>query len=182
MISHIRLATQVEKVLQMALLDRKDLGLKMEPVNLHVLLRQLEDAFSIQILQRGGQITTALEAQQAVVVGDGLHLRQMFSNLLDNATKYSPEAPDIHIVTRNKEQGIEIAVQDKGLGISREALRKIFDRFYRVPTGNRHDVKGFGLGLSYVQTMALAHGGHIRATSKPGAGSTFYLYLPHQHA
>ena len=166
----------------MALLDRKDLGLKMEPVNLHVLLRQLEDAFSIQILQRGGQITTALEAQQAVVVGDGLHLRQMFSNLLDNATKYSPEAPDIHIVTRNKERGIEIAVQDKGLGISREALRKIFDRFYRVPTGNRHDVKGFGLGLSYVQTMALAHGGHIRATSKPGTGSTFYLYLPHQHA
>ena len=177
-----RLATQVEKVLQMALLDRKDLGLKMEPVNLHVLLRQLEDAFSIQILQRGGQITTALEAQQAVVVGDGLHLRQMFCNLLDNATKYSPDAPDIHIVTRNKEQGIEIAVRDKGLGISREALRKIFDRFYRVPTGNRHDVKGFGLGLSYVQTMALAHGGHIRATSKPGTGSTFYLYLPHQHA
>ena len=177
-----RLATQVEKVLQMAMLDRRDLGLKMEPVNLHVLLGQLKEAFSIQVHQRGGRITTALEAQQAVVLGDGLHLRQMFCNLLDNANKYSPEAPDIHIVTRDMEQGVEIAVQDKGLGISRDALRKIFDRFYRVPTGNRHDVKGFGLGLSYVQTMAMAHGGHIRATSKPGMGSTFYLYLPHHHA
>lgn len=177
-----RLAAQVEKVLQMALLDRKDLGLKLEPVNLHVLLRQLEEAFSIQIGQRGGRLTTVLEAQQAVVVGDGLHLRQMLCNLLDNANKYSPHAPDIHVVTRNKEQGIEIAVRDQGRGISRDALRKIFDRFYRVPTGNRHDVKGFGLGLSYVQTMALAHGGHVRATSRPGRGSTFYLYLPHRHA
>ncbi|GAB5519363.1 MAG: hypothetical protein RhofKO_16140 [Rhodothermales bacterium] len=177
-----RLATQVEKVLQMALLDRNDLGLKMEPVDLHTILREVESAFSMQVNQRGGQLTTTLEATPAVVTADGLHLRQMLTNLLDNANKYSPESPTIHILTRNRADGVEIAVRDHGIGIHREALRKVFDRFYRVPTGNRHDVKGFGLGLAYVHTMALAHGGQIRATSTPGRGSTFTLYLPYAHA
>lgn len=177
-----RLAEQVEKVLQMAMLDKKDLGLTMEAVDLHALLREIKEAFSIQVHQRGGSITSMLKAEKAIVEGDALHLRQMFSNLLDNANKYSPAVPDIQITTQNMDAGIEIAIRDKGVGISREALRKVFDRFYRVPTGNRHDVKGFGLGLSYVQTMTLAHGGHIRATSKPGLGSTFYLYLPLRHA
>ncbi|MEM6646536.1 MAG: HAMP domain-containing sensor histidine kinase [Bacteroidota bacterium] len=177
-----RLATQVEKVLQMALLDRGDLGLKMEPVDLHTIVREIEGAFAMQVSQRGGQLTSELGATPAVVTADGLHLRQMLTNLLDNANKYSPESPTIHIATRNRESGVEIAVRDHGIGIQRDALRKVFDRFYRVPTGNRHDVKGFGLGLAYVHTMALAHGGQVSATSTPGRGSTFTLYLPYAHA
>ncbi len=176
-----RLAAQVEKVLQMALLDKKDLGLKMERVSVHVLLREIVNAFSLQLRQREGSVATVLDARKDVIEGDMMHLRQMFTNLLDNANKYSPESPQIRIETKNTDAGIEIAVHDKGLGISRDALRKVFDRFYRVPTGNLHDIKGFGLGLSYVQTMAMAHGGYIRATSKPGYGSSFYLYLPHDH-
>lgn len=177
-----RLATQVEKVLQMALLDRNDLGLKLEPVDLHTIVREIEGAFSMQVSQRGGQLTSELSAAPAVVTADGLHLRQMLTNLLDNANKYSPESPTIHIATRNRDAGVEIAVRDHGIGIQRDALRKVFDRFYRVPTGNRHDVKGFGLGLAYVHTMALAHGGQVSATSTPGRGSTFTLYLPYAHA
>lgn len=176
-----RLGHQVEKVLQMALLDKEDLGLKMEPVNVHLLLKEIVEAFSLRVSQREGKISTSLGARKDVVEGDMMHLRQMLANLLDNANKYSPDRPEISIETTNKDAGIEIAVHDKGLGISRDALRKIFDRFYRVPTGNLHDVKGFGLGLSYVHTMALAHGGHVRATSKPGVGSSFYLYLPYQN-
>jgi two-component system phosphate regulon sensor histidine kinase PhoR len=169
-------------VLQMALLDKKDLGLSLEPVNIHLLLTEIIEAFSLQLEQRKGSITTALGAQRAVVRGDLMHLRQVLTNLIDNANKYSPGAPQIRIETNDVGAGIEIAIHDNGLGISRDALRKIFDRFYRVPTGNRHDVKGFGLGLSYVQTMAIAHGGQVYAKSKPGAGSTFYLFLPHPHA
>ena len=177
-----RLGTQVEKVLQMALLDKKDLGLKIETVNIHELLQEIIEAFSLQLKQRNGTITTSLKAYPDIVQGDAMHLRQMFTNLLDNANKYSSTSPEIHVETINVKGGIEIAIRDKGLGISREALRKIFDRFYRVPTGNLHDVKGFGLGLSYVQTMAIAHGGHVHAKSKPGAGSTFYLFLPLSYA
>ena len=173
-----RLGGQVEKVLHMALIDNRDPGLKIEKVNVHHLLGEIIDAFSLQLKQRHGTITTDLQARHNIVAGDQMHLRQMFSNLLDNANKYSPDAPQIHIETTDTDSGIEIAIHDKGLGISREALRKIFDRFYRVPTGNRHDVKGFGLGLSYVQSMATAHGGRVYARSKPGMGSTFYLSLP----
>ncbi|MBX2818529.1 MAG: HAMP domain-containing histidine kinase [Rhodothermaceae bacterium] len=177
-----RLGTQVEKVLQMALLDKKDLGLKIEPVDIHELLQEIIDAFSLQLKQRNGTISTSLQAHPFIVQGDAMHLRQMFTNLIDNANKYSSETPDIYVETTNRKGGIEIAIRDKGLGISRDALRKIFDRFYRVPTGNVHDVKGFGLGLSYVQTMAIAHGGHVLAKSKPGVGSTFYLFLPFSYA
>ena len=173
-----RLAAQVEKVLQMALLDKKDLGLSAESVSIHSLLKEIIEAFSLQVEQRDGSITAALDAKIDIVTGDAMHLRQMFTNLLDNANKYSPEPPRIRIETKTIDSGIEIAFHDRGLGINREALRKVFDRFYRVPTGNLHDVKGFGLGLSYVQTMALAHGGRVHAKSKPGAGSSFYLYLP----
>ena len=177
-----RLATQVEKVLQMSLLDKRDLGLTIEPISIHSLLKEIIEAFSLQIEQRNGRITASLNAKSDTVEGDAMHLRQMFTNLLDNANKFSPESPRIRIETKTVDSGIEIAFHDRGLGISREALRKIFDRFYRVPTGNLHDVKGFGLGLSYVQTMALAHGGRVHARSKPNAGSSFYLFLPCAHA
>lgn len=182
-----RLAAQVEKVLQMSLLDKKDLGLKKEHVRIHHLLQEIIDSFSLQLQQRKGTISTLLNAQQDIVEGDVMHLRQVFTNLLDNANKYSPQSPEISIETKQLDAGhgkfgIEIAFHDKGLGINSDALRKVFDRFYRVPTGNRHDVKGFGLGLSYVQTMVMAHGGYVRATSNPGQGSSFYLYLPYPNA
>ena len=176
-----RLGSQVEKVLQMALLDKDDLGLTIEPVHVHLLLEEIIHGFSLQLKQRNGHIDTSFRAKPDLVSGDLMHLRQMFTNLLDNANKYSPGTPEIRVETSSTASGIEVAIHDKGIGIHRDALRKIFDRFYRVPTGNVHDVKGFGLGLSYVQTMALAHGGHVQAKSKPGLGSSFYLFLPYSH-
>jgi two-component system phosphate regulon sensor histidine kinase PhoR len=112
------------------------------------------------------------------VEGDATHLTGIIHNLLDNANKYSPEKPDITIQTRNVPIGIEITVQDKGIGINKEARKHIFDKFYRVHTGNVHDVKGFGLGLSYVKAIVTAHKGLIDLKSEPGKGSSFIVTLP----
>ncbi|MEM7040591.1 MAG: sensor histidine kinase, partial [Bacteroidota bacterium] len=103
------------------------------------------------------------------------------SNLLDNANKYSPEDPTIHVEVATEKDGVRFTVQDKGIGMSRDAQKRVFEKFYRVPTGNVHDVKGFGLGLSYVHTMVHAHGGQVQVRSEPGLGSTFSVWLPSQH-
>jgi len=125
-------------------------------------------------------LTTSLEAKDRVITADELHLGNMIYNLLDNANKYSPEKPDIIIKTANQSKGIIIDIIDKGIGISKGTLNKIFDKFYRVPTGNIHDVKGFGLGLAYVKTMVEAHGGSIQVQSEIRKGSTFKIFLPHE--
>ena len=113
-----------------------------------------------------------------IIEGDLTHVANVINNLLDNADKYSPDKPEISVSTRNVSNGIEITVQDNGIGISKEARKQIFDKFYRVPTGNLHDVKGFGLGLSYVKAMMTAHKGAVEVKSDPGKGSSFILTFP----
>ena len=173
-----RLVAQVENVLQAAALDKKDFNLKLEPLNLSEILESTVDHFALLIEKRGGEIKFDNQLKDAEIEGDRFHLTHIFNNLLDNANKYSPDKPKIEIqVTANSEQ-FSIKIKDHGIGMSKDSQRKIFDKFYRVPTGNIHDVKGFGLGLSYVKTMLEAHKGTISVACEPGKGSTFTINLP----
>ncbi|MPR33928.1 sensor histidine kinase [Salmonirosea aquatica] len=173
-----RLGTHVEKVLQMALLDKGEVKLKQSPVNMHDVIAKVLNSLSVQIEQRGGEVELDFEASEELVQGDEVHLTNVLYNLVDNAIKYSPQKLHLTVRTTNEREGIRIAVTDEGLGLSREQTQRIFDKFYRVPTGNLHNVKGFGLGLSYVKKMIDAHGGTVQVTSEPGQGSTFSLWLP----
>ncbi|MEQ6118537.1 HAMP domain-containing sensor histidine kinase [Reichenbachiella sp. MALMAid0571] len=176
-----RLGLQVEKVLQMAVIERQDLNLKLEEVNVHNVILKAMENISFQISSKGGKISTELNAVKQSLKADELHLTNIMVNLLDNANKYSPEKPEIKISTQDTAKGIVINIIDKGIGISYDALSKVFDKFYRVPTGNIHDVKGFGLGLAYVKNMVEAHGGEIAVTSELKKGSNFRIFLPFDH-
>lgn len=173
-----RMNSQVERVLQMALIDKKDFQLSIGELNLHEVIQQAVDNFSLQVEKREGILQTDLQAIRPVIEGDATHIASIIHNLLDNANKYSPEKPDITISTRDVAMGVEVCVSDKGMGISKEARKHIFDKFYRVHTGNIHDVKGFGLGLSYVKAIMTAHKGLIDVKSEPGKGSSFVLTFP----
>lgn len=173
-----RLGRQVEKVLQMATLDKKEYRLKLEELDIHQIIEKTLSHFNLQIEKRGGSVNKNLIASNNKIVSDDVHLTNILYNLLDNANKYSPEKPEIRIDTEDHHQGLLIRISDKGVGMSKEAIDKIFDRFYRVPTGNIHDIKGFGLGLTYVKTILLALGGQIKVKSTPGKGSTFEIILP----
>ena len=173
-----RMNSQVERVLQMALIDKKDFQLSIGDLNLHEVIQQAVDNFSLQIEKREGTLQTDLQSEKPVIEGDATHIASIIHNLLDNANKYSPDKPDITVSTRDVPMGVEITVSDKGMGISKEARKHIFDKFYRVHTGNIHDVKGFGLGLSYVKAIVTAHRGLIDVKSEPGKGSSFILTFP----
>lgn len=172
-----RLNSQVERVLQTALSGSKAMALKKEPVNMHALINELADAFELKIAGRGA-VHRKLNAARAQIEGDEFHLSNAVSNLIDNAVKYAGETVDITLSTESNEEGIVIRVADKGIGIGKEHLALIFDKFYRVPQGNLHNVKGFGLGLSYVKEIVEKHNGRVQASSKPGQGSTFSIFLP----
>ena len=173
-----RMNSQVERVLQVALIDKKDFELTIGDLNLHEIIQQAVDNFSLQVEKREGKISLDLKAKKPVIEGDSTHVSSIIHNLLDNANKYSPEKPDIIISTRNVPMGLEITVQDHGQGISKEARKHIFDKFFRVHTGDLHDVKGFGLGLSYVKAIMTAHKGLIDVRSELGKGSSFILTFP----
>ena len=173
-----RMNSQVERVLQMALIDKKDFQLRLDEVNLHDVIQQVAENFSLQVEKRNGVLNVVANAERPVIEGDATHIFSIILNLLDNANKYSPDAPNITIHTRNVPMGVEVAVHDKGIGISKEARKHIFDKFYRVHTGNLHDVKGFGLGLSYVKAIMTAHKGLVDVKSEPGKGSSFILTFP----
>lgn len=170
--------SQVERVLQMALIDKKDFELKVGELNLHEVIQQALANFSLQVEKREGSLQADLQATRPVIEGDSTHIASVIHNLLDNANKYSPERPEITVSTRDVPMGVEVTVTDKGMGISKEARKHIFDKFYRVHTGNLHDVKGFGLGLSYVKTIMVAHKGLVDVRSEPGQGSSFVLTFP----
>ncbi len=175
-----RMNDQVEKVLQMAKLDKSQLKLNLEEVDLNDVIIEAAEYIRLQVEPRNGTVEVYPDAKPAVVEGDMTHLASLVNNLLDNANKYSPEAPEIIIRTRNVAAGVEVTIQDHGLGMSREARKNIFDRFYRVHTGDRHDVKGFGLGLSYVKSITEAHSGNIQVKSELGKGSSFIVTFPYQ--
>lgn len=172
-----RLNSQVERVLQTALSGSKAMALKKDPVNIHALINELADAFELKIEGRG-VIHRKLNAIHAQVTGDEFHLSNAVSNLIDNAVKYAGDTLDITLSTESNDEGIAIRVTDKGIGIGKEHLPLIFDKFYRVPQGNLHNVKGFGLGLSYVKEVVEKHSGRVQASSKPEQGSTFSIFLP----
>ncbi|MEX0883017.1 MAG: HAMP domain-containing sensor histidine kinase [Cyclobacteriaceae bacterium] len=175
---NIRLGGQVEQVLQAAALDKNDFKLKIEKLDLSQLITLAKEHFSLLVEKRGGEILVDYQAQEKEIEADYFHLSNIVNNLLDNANKYSKTAPKIAIEVKESDGFFQIAFRDHGIGMNREAIRKIFDKFYRVPTGNIHDVKGFGLGLSYVKTMAEAHKGTVKVESEPGKGSLFTIILP----
>ncbi len=173
-----RMNDQVEKVLQMAKLDKNKLKLNLSEVDLNDVITDAAVFIGLQVEPRDGTVETNLLADPAIVQGDLTHISSLINNLLDNANKYSPNAPKIIVSTRNVSKGVEVTVKDHGLGMSREARKNIFDRFYRVHTGDRHDVKGFGLGLSYVKTITEVHNGTINVKSELGKGSSFIVTFP----
>ena len=173
---NLRLKQQVERVLQMARFEKEDLGLKKENLDFHDLIHEAVKNKSFQ--SAGSSIQLNLDAENSSVTVDKLHMVNVLYNLLDNAIKYNSRSPEIQIITRSLHGMLQIEIQDNGIGIHKENLKKIFNRFYRVSTGNLHDVKGFGLGLSYVKRIVVAHDGKITVTSEPGHGSRFTILLP----
>lgn len=175
-----RMNSQVEKVLQMALLDKRDFSLKLTQINLHSVIERAVENIGLQVEKKNGVAKAVLDSTNPVIEGDMTHISNMINNLLDNANKYSPDEPDITVYTRDVANGVEVEIKDQGVGMSKEARKHIFDKFYRVHTGDLHDVKGFGLGLSYVKAMVTAHKGTIDVKSEPGKGSSFILFFPRQ--
>jgi two-component system phosphate regulon sensor histidine kinase PhoR len=173
-----RLGKQVEQVLQAAALDRKEFTLKFEKINLLNLIEEVRSHIGLIVENKGGTIQITSHLRQPYLEADAFHLANILNNLLDNANKYSPEKPTIQITLTDADGRIHIAIRDNGIGMTKDAQKKIFDKFYRVPTGNIHDVKGFGLGLSYVKTMVEAHHGTVQVESEPGKGSLFTINLP----
>ncbi|MFC0655365.1 sensor histidine kinase [Mongoliitalea lutea] len=175
-----RLGTQVEKVLQAATLDKEELKLKLEEIDLLEIVKKIKSQFSLQVENKGGKITLENSAADSLMKGDAFHIAHIINNLLDNALKYTPTNPTILIKLWEEGNMLCVSVKDNGVGMSKEAVKKIFEKFYRVPTGNIHDVKGFGLGLAYVKTMVEAHQGQVTVSSDLGKGSTFTIKLPKQ--
>jgi len=173
-----RLGLLVEEVLQSAVLDKGDFKLKKEEGDLHELLKEVIEKYQIQLKERGGKVELNLDAPNPRFEFDKNHLTNVIYNLLDNAVKYSKNEPRITISTKLNAGNILLSVKDQGIGISADNLKKIFDRLYRVPTGNVHNVKGFGLGLSYVKIITERHGGTVSVESQLEKGSTFYIELP----
>jgi len=173
-----RLQDHVEKVLTYARLEKGNVKFNKEPISLHHLLEEVIQNASLKVNKLNGSMDVFLNAQENQVYGDSLHLKNVFSNLLDNAIKYRKEIPKIKIRSKNVGNEIIVSVTDEGIGMNKEALQRIFEKFYRVPTGNVHNVKGFGLGLSYVKQVVDAHEGQIKAESKLHVGTTIHCHLP----
>jgi two-component system, OmpR family, phosphate regulon sensor histidine kinase PhoR len=177
-----RMDSQVGKVLQMARIDKNEFNLNIEELDVLDIVNRAADRIALQVEKKNGTLAVDFQAKNYVIEADETHFTNVIYNLLDNANKYSPETPEINIIVTDASGGIKISVEDKGLGISKEARKYIFDKFYRVPTGDVHDIKGFGLGLSYVKAIVTAHAGHIEVKSEPGKGSTFTVFFPSKHA
>jgi two-component system phosphate regulon sensor histidine kinase PhoR len=173
-----RLKQQVERVLQMARLEKNNLTLKRETTDLHELISESVKNNTVALQKKSGKFELCLNSENSLVNIDKLHFSNVLYNLMDNAIKYCTIAPTITITTSSSHHQFTLDVKDNGIGISEDNLKKIFHRFYRVPTGNLHDVKGFGLGLNYVKLVVESHGGKIMVNSKMGSGSTFTILLP----
>jgi two-component system phosphate regulon sensor histidine kinase PhoR len=173
-----RLEKQVERVLNIAKLDKDKVILNKEEVDLIAILEEVKENFNFNQAQGGGQIFLKHAEQQALLNADPVHLTNVLFNLVDNAVKYCKLSPEIQMSVQAEKEGYRIEIQDNGIGIRKEDQKLIFDKFYRVPTGNIHDVKGFGLGLYYVKLIVDAHHGKIEVRSNPDKGTTFSIWLP----
>ncbi|MBK3519451.1 sensor histidine kinase [Carboxylicivirga marina] len=173
-----RLSFQVEKVLQMAIFEKGKSGLKLKRLDVNDLIHHVTNNFRIKVENQQGKIIERLEAKNSIITVDEVHFTNVIYNLLDNAVKYRKGAPVLYVKTWNKNNGIVISVKDNGMGISKDNLKRIFEKFYRVPTGNVHNVKGFGLGLAYVKKIIDDHGGQISVESEIEVGTKFDIFLP----
>lgn len=173
-----RLEGQVDKILQIAMIDSGNFTLDKHEVDIHEVINTVIESMGVTIEQRKAIVSKTFEAIPSKVMGDSTHLVNVIYNLLDNALKYTIEQPKIEIITSNSDEGIRIAIKDNGIGIGQEIQDFIFDKFYRSQSGNVHDAKGFGLGLSYVKKLVQAHQGRISLSSRLNEGSEFQLYLP----
>lgn len=178
-----RLTNQTERILQLATMEKGNIKLDLKQLDMHELINEASSSFEMQIKEKNGEIIIDTNAKNFVIEGDRVHLYNIIQNLIDNAIKYTVAQPDIKITTLNSANCFVLKVSDNGIGMSKESIKNIFDKFYRVPTGNIHDVKGFGLGLCYVQALVKAHNGEINVKSEPNKGSEFELKFPfNQHA
>ncbi len=173
-----RMNKQVETILQAALLDKQEVQLNLKKLPAHVLINSALNNITLQVEEKGGRLEVHLNAEKDIVLADEVHFTNLINNLLDNAVKYSKENLQIKLTTSNTANNIRIKIEDNGIGMNKETLNRIFEKFYRAHTGNIHNVKGFGLGLSYVKTMVDAHHGVIKAESVLGKGSTFIITIP----
>jgi two-component system phosphate regulon sensor histidine kinase PhoR len=175
---NVRLGNHIERVLSVARLDKKEIQLDYNPVKVNDLILAVVDSMDLQLKKRGATVDLDLTTANDVVLGDELHLSNVIYNLVDNANKYSKEAPKISISTKNNGKNLQIEFTDEGIGMTKEQTKRIFDQFYRVPTGNLHDVKGFGLGLNYVQDIVGQMNGNVKVSSEKDKGTTFLVTLP----
>jgi len=173
-----RMNKQVETILQAALLDKQEVQLNLKKLSAHELIKSALNNIQLPVNEKQGTLEVNLEAQKDMVMADEVHFTNLINNLLDNALKYSKEAPVIKLSTSNAGNLLKIKIEDNGIGMNKETLSRIFEKFYRAHTGNIHNVKGFGLGLSYVKTMVEAHKGSIKAESTLGKGSCFSITIP----
>ena len=173
-----RLKSQVDKILQMALIDSGNFKLDKKPVNLHDLIGKVAGSFELIVNERKGKLSLHLDAANHVIVADETHLNNIVYNLLDNAVKYTEEHPEITVTTVDSDKGVVLKIRDNGIGMGEDVQKFIFDKFYRAESGNLHNVKGFGLGLSYVKSVIEAHKGKIGLDSKRSRGSEFSIFLP----
>lgn len=173
-----RMNKHVETILQAAVMDRQEITLNKVPLHVHDLIHEIMDNYILVLEEKGANAELSLDAKFDFVEADQVHFRNLISNLVDNAVKYSKDNLLIKIATYNTHKAIVVRIEDNGIGMSKETVRRIFEKFYRAHTGNIHNVKGFGLGLSYVKTVVDAHEGKIKVDSVLGKGSAFTLEIP----
>ncbi|MEO5999480.1 MAG: HAMP domain-containing sensor histidine kinase [Chitinophagaceae bacterium] len=175
-----RMNKQVETILQAALTDRQELQLNLKPIHVHDVIHTALGNFNLQLQDKNGHADLQLNATNDLIHADEVHFTNIISNLVDNAVKYSKDNLQIKIVTSNTNKSLIIKIEDNGIGMSKETIKRIFEKFYRAHTGNLHNVKGFGLGLSYVKTVIDAHHGKIKVESVLGRGTSFIIEMPIQ--
>jgi two-component system phosphate regulon sensor histidine kinase PhoR len=170
-----RMNKQVEKILQSAQLEREEIKLQLKKIDVHAIVEKVAENVTLQLEEANATLETQFEARNAWIEADEVHFSNILFNLIDNAIKYSKENPFISITTNNIGKDLQVQISDNGIGMSKETIHHIFEKFYRAHTGNLHNVKGFGLGLTYVKKIVDAHGGKIMVTSEPDKGTTFTL-------
>jgi two-component system, OmpR family, phosphate regulon sensor histidine kinase PhoR len=173
-----RMNKQVETILQAALLDKQEVQLNLKKLPAHDLITGALNNITLQVEEKQGKLEVNFNAEKDMIMADEVHFTNLINNLLDNAVKYSKENLEIKLTTENTGNQLKIKIEDNGIGMNKETVNRIFEKFYRAHTGNVHNVKGFGLGLSYVKTMVEAHHGIIKADSVLGKGSTFVIMVP----
>ena len=177
---NLRMNRQVETILKASQLEKQEVDLNLKPVHVHEVIQDVVDNFTLQLEDKKGKVELSLNAQNDLINADEVHFSNLVNNLVDNAVKYAKDntPPMIRLTTQSNGKHFTMRIEDNGIGMNRDTVKRIFERFYRAHTGNVHNVKGFGLGLSYVKTMVEAHDGDIKAESTLGKGSSFTLDLP----